>query len=83
MIGEARSVGVVLLDPQIRLVIQQSIEYIGRIPNTDIHHAGAKRCVLIGNVGIEQPPRFVAVLRVDVPGAFASTACAKALAIGR
>jgi hypothetical protein len=29
MIGEASRVGVVLLDPQIRLVIQQTIEHIG------------------------------------------------------
>jgi len=82
MIGEASRVGVVLLDPQIRLVIQQTIEHIGRIPHSDIHHSGTERRVLIGDMGIEQPPWFVAVFRVDVPGAFASTACTEALAIG-
>ncbi|MNG04146.1 hypothetical protein D3C84_872570 [compost metagenome] len=83
MIGEAGRVGVVFLDPQVRLVVQQTVEHIGRVTHADIHHAGAERCVLVGDMGVEQPPRLAAVLRVDVPGAFAPAARAEALAIGR
>ncbi len=37
------SVGVVLLDPQVGLVVQQAVEHIGGIADADIHHAGAER----------------------------------------
>jgi hypothetical protein len=36
VIGEARRVGVVLFDPHIRFVVQQTIEHIGRIAHTDL-----------------------------------------------
>nr|CAH0654097.1 Mobilization_integration [Citrobacter youngae] len=71
VIGEAGRVGVVLLDPQVGLVVQQAVEHIGGIADADIHHAGAERRVLVGDMGIEQPSRLATVLRVDVPGALA------------
>ncbi|GHL78416.1 hypothetical protein ECZU34_61640 [Escherichia coli] len=43
VIGEAGRVGVVLLDPQVGLVVQQAVEHIGGIADADIHHAGAER----------------------------------------
>ena len=49
MIGEASRVSVVLLDPQVGLVVQQTVEHIGRVAHADIHHAGAERCVLVGD----------------------------------
>ena len=52
MIGEAGRVGVVLLDPQVGLVVQQAVEHIGGIADADIHHAGAERRVLVGDMGI-------------------------------
>ncbi len=48
VIGEAGRVGVVLLDPQVGLVVQQAVEHIGGIADADIHHAGAERRVLVG-----------------------------------
>ena len=69
VIGEAGRVGVVLLDPQVGLVVQQAVEHIGGIAHADIHHAGAERRVLVGDMGVEQPSRLTAVLRVDVSGA--------------
>ncbi|GAS59631.1 hypothetical protein NGUA37_02747 [Salmonella enterica] len=81
-IGEAGRVGVVLLDPQVGLVVQQAVEHIGGIADADIHHAGAERRVLVGDMGIEQPSRLATVLRVDVPGALAPATRAEALAIG-
>lgn len=53
VIGEAGRVGVVLLDPQVGLVVQQAVEHIGGIADADIHHAGAERRVLVGDMGIE------------------------------
>ncbi len=83
VIGEASSrVGVVLLDPQVGLVVQQAVEHIGGIADADIHHAGAERRVLVGDMGIEQPSRLATVLRVDVPCALAPATRAEALAIG-
>lgn len=64
VIGEAGRVGVVLLDPQVGLVVQQAVEHIGGIADADIHHAGAERRVLVGDMGIEQPSRLATVLRV-------------------
>ena len=49
VIGEAGRVGVVLLDPQVGLVVQQAVEHIGGIADADIHHAGAERRVLVGD----------------------------------
>ena len=42
MIGEARRVGVVFLDTQVRLVVQQAIEHIGRVAQADVDHLGAE-----------------------------------------
>jgi len=36
VIGEARRVGVVLLDPQVGLVVQQAVEHIGVVSENGI-----------------------------------------------
>ena len=79
VIGEAGRVGVVLLDPQV--VVQQAVEHIGGIADADIHHAGAERRVLVGDMGIEQPSRLATVLRLTCP-VLAPATRAEALAIG-
>lgn len=56
-------------DPQVGFVVQQAVEHIGGVADADIHHAGAERRVLVGDMGVEQPSRLAAVPRVDVPGA--------------
>ena len=82
VIGEAGRVGVVLLDPQVGLVVQQAVEHIGGIADATFTTRGAERRVLVGDMGIEQPSRLATVLRVDVPGALAPATRAEALAIG-
>lgn len=52
VIGEARRVGVVFLDTQVRLVVQQAIEHIGRVAQADVDHLGAEGRVLVGDMGI-------------------------------
>ncbi len=56
VIGEARRVGVMLLDPQVGLVVQQAVEHVGRIAHADVHDLGVKWRVLVRNVGVERPP---------------------------
>ena len=81
VIGESRSVRVVLSDAQIRLVVQQAVEHIRVVINADIDHLGAERRVLIRDVRVESSTWFSAVLGVDVPGAFRFATRAKSLAI--
>lgn len=52
MIGKACRVCVVLLDAQVRLVVQQAIEHIGRVAQADVDHLGAEGRVLVGDMGI-------------------------------
>ena len=83
VIGEARRVGVVLLDPQVGFVVQQPVEYIGRVAHADIDHLGVERCVLVGDVGVERPAWAAAVFRIDVAGTLGLAAGTEVLAIRR
>ncbi len=77
VIGEARRVGVMLLDPQVGLVVQQAVEHVGRIAHADVHDLGVKWRVLVRNVGVERPPWAAPVFRVDVAGALGLAAGAR------
>ena len=81
VIGEARRVGVMLLDPQVGLVVQQAVEHVGRVAHADVDHLGVERRVLVGDVGIESPSWTAAVLRVDVPRALGLVAGSEVLAV--
>lgn len=69
MIGKSCGIGVVLLYAKVGFMVRQAVEHVGRVPNADIDHLGVKRRVLVGNVGVKQPTRLAAVLRVDVASA--------------
>jgi hypothetical protein len=69
VIGEARGIRVVFLDPQIRFMMQQSVEDVGGVPYTDIDDLGAEGRVLIRDVGIEELAGFGSILGIDVAGA--------------
>ena len=83
MIGEARRVGVVLLDAQVGLVVQQAVEHVGRVAHADVHDLGVERRVLVGDMGVERPPWAAAVFRIDVAGALGLAAGAEVLAVRR
>ncbi len=83
MIGEARRVGVVLLDAQVGLVVQQAVEHVGRVAHADVHDLGVERRVLVGDVRVKRPPWAAAIFRVDVPGALGLAAGAEVLAVRR
>lgn len=42
MIGEARRVGVVLLDTQVGLMVEQAVEHVGRVAHADVDHLGVE-----------------------------------------
>ena len=81
VICETGGVGVMLFDPQIRLVIQQSVEHISGVPHADIDGLCMKRGVLIGNVRIKQNAGFVAVFRIDPTGCFRAAAGLESLPV--
>ena len=83
VIGETGRVGVVLLDPQVGLVVQQAVEHVGRVAHADVHDLGVERRVLVGDMGVERPPWAAAVFRIDVAGALGLAARAEVLAVRR
>jgi len=83
MIGEARRVGVAFLDAQVGLVVQQAVEYIGRVAHADINHLGVERRVLVGYMGVEGSPRAAAIFRVDVAGTLGLAPGSEVLAVRR
>ena len=56
VIGEAGRIGVVLLDPQVGLVIEQAIENMRRIANGCVDDFGMEGRVLVGDVSVEVTP---------------------------
>jgi hypothetical protein len=57
VIGEAGCIGVMLLDAQIRLVIKQTVEYIGSITDAYVDRFCVEGRELIGEVGIGDTSR--------------------------
>lgn len=80
---ESSRVGVVLLNAQVALVVEQTVKHVGRVAHAHVDHLGAEGRVLVGDVGVERPAGFCAVLRIDVSGALGSTAYFEALAVRR
>ena len=81
VVGEARRVRVVLLDAQIRLVVEQTVEHVGGIAHADVDDLGMERGVLVGDVGVEQHAGLAAVLRVDVAASLRMPPGLEALAV--
>lgn len=81
VIREAGRIGVVLLDPKVRFVIQQAVEYMGSIAYCSTDHLGIERCVLVRDMRVEQRARLVAVLCIDLSGGPAMAASPIALPV--
>jgi hypothetical protein len=82
VIGKAGGIGVVFLDPQLGLVIEQAIEHMRRVANGGIDDFGMEGCVLIGDVSVEGDARIIPIFRVHLASCFAAAARAVALAVG-
>lgn len=61
MIREASSIGIVLLDPQVRFVIEQAIQDVRGIAHADVDDFRMERCVRIRNVCVEQNARLASI----------------------
>jgi hypothetical protein len=82
VIGEPSCVGIVLFDPQIGLMVEQTVENVRRIAGVCGDHLGIEGRVLVGDVGIEEHARFIAITKIDLPGLLSAPAGTEALAIG-
>ena len=83
MIGKAGRVGVVLLDPQIGLMVEQTIENMRRIAGIRGNHLGIEGRVLVGDMGVKEHAWLVAIAQIDLPGLLSAPAGAEALAVRR
>ena len=83
VIGEAGGIGVVLLDPQLRLLIEQAIEHMRRIANGGVDDRPMEGCVLIGDVSVEGDAGIIPIFRVHLARRFAAAARAISLTIRR
>ncbi|RMS49678.1 hypothetical protein ALP64_200430 [Pseudomonas syringae pv. actinidiae] len=81
MICEARSIRVVLLNTQIRFVIQKPVKHIGRIAHANVDHLQVIRGVLVRNVGVKSSSRAAAVFGIDVARTFGFAASSEILSI--
>ena len=71
VVGEAGRVGVVLLDAQVRLVVEQAVEHVGGIAHADIDDLGVERRVLVGDMRVEQHARSLPYFGLTLPPASA------------
>jgi len=67
VIGETRRFGVMLLNPQIGLMVEQAIENMRRITGIRGDDLGIERSVLVGDVGVKEHARLIAVARLTCP----------------
>ena len=63
MVGESGRVGVMLLDAQVGLVVEQAVEHVGGVAHRGVDDLGMERRVLVGDVRVEGHAGLVAVLR--------------------
>jgi hypothetical protein len=70
MIRKTRRVGVMLFDPKIGFMVQQSIEHVCRVANGGIYYQSVKRRVLVGHMGVKEDSRIAATVGVDLTRSF-------------
>ncbi len=83
MVGRAACVGVMLLDRQPGLVVQQTVEDIGGLARGRGDHARAERVILVRDMRIEGHAGFVAFARVDVADGGTTPTCMELLPVAR
>ena len=81
MVRKAGSVGVVLLDPQVGLMVEETIENMRGIACIRRNHLGIEGCVLIGDVGVKEHAWFIAITQIDLPGLLSASAGAETLTV--
>ena len=83
VIRKAGGIGIVLLDPQLGFVIEETIEHMRRIANGGVDDLGMKGRVLIGDVRVEGDAGIISIFRVHLASRFAAATRAVTLTIRR
>ena len=81
VIGEAGSVGVVLLDPQIGLMVKQAVENVRGVSGIRGDHLRIEGRVLVGDVGVKEHAQLIAITEIDLPGLLTTPAGAETLSV--
>jgi len=81
VIGEAGRIGIVLFDPQVGLVLKQTVQDMCRVVHRGADDLDVERRVLIGDVRVKLDTRFLAILEVDLTGKQASAASPEVLTV--
>lgn len=81
MVRESSGVGVVFLDLQFRLLIEQPVQDVGRVAVPDVDEFAVEGRVLVRDVRVDQPAWLGAVFGVHVPGGFGFAAGPEALPV--
>src|SRR3546814_2025350 len=76
-------IGVVLLNRQAGLMIQQAIQHIRRFAGSRRDHPAREGIISIRDMGVEGDARFVAAACVDVADRGPTTASVKLLSVAR
>lgn len=81
VVGKAGGIGRVFFDPQVGLMVEQTVEDVDRVANCGIDDLGMEGRVLIGDVRVESDSKLIAVFQIHLAGCFAAAAGAEALAV--
>src|ERR1017187_5700809 len=81
MVAETGCVGIVFRNPQIRFMVEQTVENISGIADRCIDDLRVEGRVLVGNVRIEKDAGFIAVSGVHSSGGLAPATGAEALPV--
>jgi hypothetical protein len=73
VVGKSGSVGVVLLDPEIRFVIKQAVEHVRCIAHVGVNDLGMKWGEAIRDMGVKKHARLGPVSKVDLASLLAHT----------
>jgi hypothetical protein len=81
MVGEAGGVGVMLLDAEVGLVVEQTIEHVRGVTDRGVDDLGMERGILVGDMRVEGRARIVSVPGVHLAPGFTDAAGSEPLAV--
>ena len=81
VVGVAGGVRVVLLDPKVRLMVEQAVQDIGGIPGRGVDDLAVERGLPIRNVGVGHDRRVGAVFQVHLPARLPTASSPVALTV--
>ena len=82
VVGCTARIGIVLLDIEAGLMVEQTVEDVRRLARGGRDHLGVEGIELVGHMRVESYPRLIAVAGIDGAESGAVTASAEILPIG-